>query len=143
MLASQPSPRTAPSLRLRPNRPTFIKLAQALSIRTDLIPEAYALQLRQLQDAVPAFDSDQARAIIARELISRELHAAGAEGLDAIFTTLSHEPLAAASIGQARAAPCHAVCDAVCDAVCHAVCDAASPCRLPPLSRCCDHALTR
>lgn len=31
--------------------PTFIKLGQALSIRTDLIPEAYALELRQLQDA--------------------------------------------------------------------------------------------
>jgi hypothetical protein len=30
--------------------PTFIKLAQALSIRTDLIPEAYALELRQLQE---------------------------------------------------------------------------------------------
>jgi hypothetical protein len=28
--------------------PTFIKLGQALSIRTDLIPEAYALELRQL-----------------------------------------------------------------------------------------------
>ena len=84
--------------------PTFIKLAQALSIRTDLIPEvsarrrpparprplagshdprthaaaarrhrrrpaqAYALELRQLQDAVPAFDSDHAREILAREL---------------------------------------------------------------------------
>ena len=41
--------------------PTFIKLAQALSIRTDLIPEAYALELRQLQDAVPAFDSTEAK----------------------------------------------------------------------------------
>lgn len=28
--------------------PTFIKLGQALSIRTDLVPEAYALELRQL-----------------------------------------------------------------------------------------------
>ena len=37
--------------------PTFIKLGQALSIRTDLIPEAYALELRQLQDAVPPFPS--------------------------------------------------------------------------------------
>ena len=32
--------------------PTFIKLGQAVSIRTDLIPELYALELRQLQDAV-------------------------------------------------------------------------------------------
>ena len=33
--------------------PTFIKLAQALSIRTDLIPEAYALEFRQLQVRSP------------------------------------------------------------------------------------------
>lgn len=32
--------------------PTFIKLGQALSIRTDLVPPAYALELRKLQDAV-------------------------------------------------------------------------------------------
>ena len=33
--------------------PTFIKLGQALSIRTDLIPAAYALELRQLQVMMP------------------------------------------------------------------------------------------
>mmetsp|Transcript_17047 Transcript_17047/g.31996 ORF Transcript_17047/g.31996 Transcript_17047/m.31996 type:complete len:944 (+) Transcript_17047:63-2894(+) len=76
--------------------PTFIKLAQALSIRTDLIPEAYALQLRQLQDAVPPFDSQEAKEIIAKELgVS-----GGAAGLRSIFQTLSNEPLASASIGQ-------------------------------------------
>jgi len=77
--------------------PTFIKLAQALSIRTDLIPETYALELRQLQDAVPAFDSDEARAILARELLAP---GAKALGLTSIFTELSVEPMAAASIGQ-------------------------------------------
>ena len=40
--------------------PTFIKLGQALSIRTDLISEAYALELRKLQDAVPPFADEQA-----------------------------------------------------------------------------------
>ena len=75
---------------------TFIKLGQALSIREDLIPTAYALELRQLQDAVPAFDSDEARAIIARELKT----APGAAGLHSLFKELSPEPLAAASIGQ-------------------------------------------
>lgn len=40
--------------------PTFIKLGQALSIRTDLISEAYALELRKLQDAVRVYVVHQA-----------------------------------------------------------------------------------
>ena len=76
--------------------PTFIKLAQALSIRTDLIPEAYALELRQLQDAVPPFSSLHAKDILARELGVTN----GPQGLRSVFDDLSDEPLAAASIGQ-------------------------------------------
>jgi hypothetical protein len=72
--------------------PTFIKLGQALSIRTDIVPEAYALELRKLQDAVPPFDSDLARRVLSREL--------GAEDLDDVFESLSREPVASASIGQ-------------------------------------------
>ena len=45
---------------------------------------------------MPAFDSDEARAIIARELKT----APGAAGLHSLFKELSPEPLAAASIGQ-------------------------------------------
>ena len=77
--------------------PTFIKLAQALSIRTDLIPEAYALELRQLQDAVPPFDS-----ALAKELLAQELNLPTG-GLGAKFKKISAEPLAAASIGQVSA----------------------------------------
>jgi hypothetical protein len=77
--------------------PTFIKLAQALSIRTDLIPEAYALELRQLQDAVPPFDS-----ALAKELLAQELNLPTG-GLGAKFKKISAEPLAAASIGQVNA----------------------------------------
>ncbi|CAB9506169.1 OF BC1 COMPLEX KINASE 3, chloroplastic [Seminavis robusta] len=72
--------------------PTFIKLGQALSIRTDLIPEAYALELRKLQDAVPPFDSDEARRVICDEL--------GIRDVSEVFSTLSSEPVASASIGQ-------------------------------------------
>lgn len=76
--------------------PTFIKLAQALSIRTDLIPEAYALELRQLQDKVPPFDSKEAMEILKHELgVSHH-----PDGLSSIFESLSDEPLASASIGQ-------------------------------------------
>ena len=72
--------------------PTFIKLGQALSIRTDLVPEAYALELRKLQDAVPPFDSEVARQVLKTEL--------GVSDLDSIFSSLSEEPVASASIGQ-------------------------------------------
>ena len=72
--------------------PTFIKLGQALSIRTDLIPEAYALELRQLQDAVPPFDSVEAKTILKDELRVSDLRE--------VFTVISEEPIASASIGQ-------------------------------------------
>ena len=86
--ACSPCERPTPSF----GRPTFIKLGQALSIRTDLIPEAYALELRQLQDAVPPFPSQQAFEVLRRQL--------GVRNLDEKFATLSSTPVASASIGQ-------------------------------------------
>jgi ABC1 atypical kinase-like domain len=72
--------------------PTFIKLGQALSIRTDLIPASYALELRQLQDAVPPFDSDEAVEILRKELQVSDIRS--------VFSSLSPKPVASASIGQ-------------------------------------------
>jgi len=72
--------------------PTFIKLGQAASIRTDLIPEPYALELRQLQDAVPPFGDEEAMAVLREQL--------GVDDLTTIFTSLSAQPVASASIGQ-------------------------------------------
>lgn len=72
--------------------PTFIKLGQALSIRTDLIPEAYALELRKLQDAVPPFPDSQAREVMKRQL--------GVDDLDEIFEDITKACIASASIGQ-------------------------------------------
>ena len=72
--------------------PTFIKLGQALSIRTDLIPEAYALELRKLQDAVPPFNNDEAKDILRESL--------GVSNLNEVFKTISSEAIASASIGQ-------------------------------------------
>jgi len=72
--------------------PTFIKLGQALSIRTDILPASYALELRQLQDSVPPFDSEEARAVIRKEL--------GVRDLSQLFDSLSDKPVASASIGQ-------------------------------------------
>jgi hypothetical protein len=68
--------------------PTFIKLGQALSIRTDLIPEAYALELRKLQDAVPPFNNDEAKDILRESL--------GVSNLNEVFKTISSDPIASA-----------------------------------------------
>lgn len=76
--------------------PTFIKVGQALSTRTDLLPTDkayYATGLAELQDAVePSFDSNEARDIIRNEL--------GIQNIDDVFEYLSDEPIASASIGQ-------------------------------------------
>lgn len=72
--------------------PTFIKLGQALSIRQDLVPEAYANELRQLQDRVPPFSNEEAYRVLRNEL--------GVEDLSLIFAELTPEPVASASIGQ-------------------------------------------
>ena len=72
--------------------PTFIKLGQALSIRTDLLNEAYANELQKLQDAVSPFNTTYAREIVCKEL--------GIQRLEEKFRYVSEKPLAAASIGQ-------------------------------------------
>lgn len=72
--------------------PTFIKLGQALSIRTDLIPEAYSLELRALQDKVTPFDNE-----VGIEILKREFRV---DDLSLIFSELTKDPVASASVGQ-------------------------------------------
>ncbi|EJK66355.1 hypothetical protein THAOC_12731 [Thalassiosira oceanica] len=71
--------------------PTFIKVGQALSTRTDLISAKYAKGLTGLQDAVPPFSAELGRKVIEDELNIR---------IDDVFSELSIEPVASASIGQ-------------------------------------------
>ena len=71
--------------------PTYSKFGQALSCRPDLVGEAVAGALQELQDRVPAFDND-----IARQIIREELGAAAQELLD----TMGRETVAAATLGQ-------------------------------------------
>lgn len=71
--------------------PTCIKVGQALSTRTDLLPAKFAKGLTGLQDAVPPFSGELGRAVIEQELNIK---------IDDAFSSLSLEPVASASIGQ-------------------------------------------
>jgi len=75
--------------------PTFIKLGQLLSTRSDLLPPEYITQLARLQDAAPPVPIDEIRGVIRSEL--------GAEP-EQVFASFDEQPLASASIGQAHAA---------------------------------------
>lgn len=71
--------------------PTFIKVGQALSTRPDLIRKDFLEELMKLQDQLPPFPNHIAMATLEREL-----------GLtpEEIYSFISPEPVAAASLGQ-------------------------------------------
>ena len=75
--------------------PTFIKTGQSLATRADLLPVEYIQELAKLQDEVPPFPTEQARAIIEAELHSK---------IEDIFEEFEDEPVAAASLGQVHRA---------------------------------------
>ena len=74
--------------------PAYIKFGQILSTRPDVVGSEMAAQLRFLQDKLPAFPLDQAKAAIKAEL---------GENWDYYFSDIS-EPVAAASIAQVHKA---------------------------------------
>ena len=71
--------------------PFFIKLGQALSIRPDILSPRAMVELQQLCDKVPCFDSK-----LAMRTIEEELGRHPSE----IFSAITPEPVAAASLGQ-------------------------------------------
>jgi ubiquinone biosynthesis protein len=71
--------------------PSFIKLGQALSTRPDLVGEAIAKDLAQLQDNMPVIAGDYARRTIESQLNAP---------LDTLYTSFEETPIAAASIAQ-------------------------------------------
>jgi len=75
--------------------PTFIKLGQILSIRPDIIPREYIMELEKLQDNVPGFDYEKVKVQIEKELEC---------SIDDVFLSFEKEPFAAASIAQAHRA---------------------------------------
>eukprot|EP00522_Entomoneis_paludosa_P005106 CAMPEP_0172473424 /NCGR_PEP_ID=MMETSP1065-20121228/68845_1 /TAXON_ID=265537 /ORGANISM="Amphiprora paludosa, Strain CCMP125" /LENGTH=882 /DNA_ID=CAMNT_0013231599 /DNA_START=212 /DNA_END=2860 /DNA_ORIENTATION=+ len=71
--------------------PTFIKAGQMMSVRPDVLPQSTLDELTKLQDSVVPFDTATAVEVIEREL---------GGPLGQFFTSISEEPVAAASLAQ-------------------------------------------
>ncbi|GAA0997230.1 ABC1 kinase family protein [Subtercola frigoramans] len=75
--------------------PTFVKLGQLLSTRSDLLPPAYVAELQKLQDSARPVPEKEVRDAIEQEL---------GDPAEKVFASFTSRPLASASIGQAHAA---------------------------------------
>jgi ubiquinone biosynthesis protein len=88
--------------------PTFIKLGQTLSKRSDLLPPTYVMEMEKLQDRVKALDFEEMRASFSTECIcemsecQHEHHPAcyHCNDISDIFDDFDTKPIASASIGQ-------------------------------------------
>ncbi len=75
--------------------PTFIKLGQILSTRPDLIPPEWAEEFKKLQDRCTPVAFEKIHEVLSIEFAGR---------LDLLFSWISEEPLAAASMAQVHRA---------------------------------------
>ena len=75
--------------------PTYVKVGQMISSRSDELPPVWREELDKLQSTVPPFSWEQAEAIIRTEL--------GASP-DTLYATFEREPLGAASLAQVHRA---------------------------------------
>ncbi len=78
--------------------PTFVKLGQFASTRSDVLPPDIILELEKLQNHVPPFAFEDVKDTIEGELGGQ---------LKDYYTTFQETPLAAASIGQVHYATLH------------------------------------
>ncbi|MBF0460023.1 MAG: 2-polyprenylphenol 6-hydroxylase [Magnetococcales bacterium] len=91
--------RRSPQVRLRKAMeelgPTFIKFGQALSTHTEILPEAFGVEMKKLQDEVPPFSYARVAEIIQREL---------GGPVEQFFRAFDPNPVASASIAQVHRA---------------------------------------
>ena len=73
--------------------PTYVKIGQIMSSRTDMLPESYCKELEKLRTEVKPLD-----AAIARQVIEQET----GRHIDEIYAEFRDEPLGSASIAQAH-----------------------------------------
>ena len=78
--------------------PTYVKMGQIISSRSETLPKDWAVELNKLQSNVPPFPSDEVRQIIQEELGDTPEH---------IYDEFSPTPLAAASTAQVHRARLH------------------------------------
>ena len=71
--------------------PTYVKIGQIMSSRTDLLPESYCKELETLRQNVKELDPRIARAVIESETGKK---------IDEIYREFRDEPIGSASIGQ-------------------------------------------
>lgn len=75
--------------------PTYIKLGQLLSMRSDLLPDEYIAALSKLQDQAPPIPFSDVQQVVAEGL---------GRPVEEVFAEIDETPLATASIGQAHLA---------------------------------------
>lgn len=89
------SPAAKIRLMLQELGPTFVKFGQMVSSRSELLPEAWLIELEQLHDDVAPFPASEVEQVIRRELGKPPAEA---------FAAFDLTPLAAASTAQVHAA---------------------------------------
>lgn len=75
--------------------PSFVKMGQILSTRSDLLPEVYIKELSKLQSSVPPLPQEEVQKALQQELAGQTSE---------LYLDLSSEPLASGSVAQTHLA---------------------------------------